>query len=255
MRLETYEFFFHPLSPSHETGTKVASVIVNVALTAITAGLYLLVFGAVRAIEACLTPKSDDQTEKAKKFIKKKGSSPQVKPSPTITHQPTAKPALGAFGEDSKKVAKVKVKQASHLVKLTALANKGQWQHLARHTAHVDSGFDWWMFPISRKSQHGTAWSVFPKDIQALKSDTEFMDSYRKGVKLVAKSWGWDLKTGVKVATGKWSGYQVRLGKMLTSLRLFGQDDLRRELLKHIQRDCQSTHFEGWIQNELSMIS
>jgi hypothetical protein len=66
----------------------------------------------------------------------------------------------------------------------------------------------------------------------------------------VAKSWGWDLETGQSVANEvqKWTGYQVRLGKMLDSLRLLGQDDLRRRLSNFLNHERITPTVEGWIR-------
>ncbi len=148
----------------------------------------------------------------------------------------------------------IKNKQQDHLRKLNTLAELGQWAHLQMHTAHPDSGFDWWMFPIDRASAgFGDQYRVNQGDIEALKEDPVFMKNYREGVSLVAKSWGWDLIRHKDVTNNaqKWTNYQVRLGKMLDSLRLFKQDDLRTALTDFIDRKNIRPSLEPWVQQLL----
>jgi hypothetical protein len=133
--------------------------------------------------------------------------------------------------------SRLKKKLIDHLAKLESLAQKGQWEHLQTHTSHPDSAFDWWMFPSDQASRgQGKRYTVNSSDILRLTSDPEFMHAYRKGVCLVAKSWGWDLehKRNVTTNTQCWTGYTIRLEKMLYSLRLFGQNDLRKTLSQFV---------------------
>ena len=204
MSISCCQFLFHPLHQDHSTATRVLSVITNIALTILTGGLYLFVVLAMRET------------------------------SPPI-------PALPATQVAPTHVAMIKEKQQNHLAKLKGLALRGQWEHLREHTRHPDSGFDWWMFPIDKDSNtHGPRYKVSAAEVALLRQDPLFMRNYREGVCLVAKAWGWNLETGAKVTNEKqrWVGYQVRLGKMLDSLRLFGQDDLRRLLIQFIRNDA-----------------
>jgi hypothetical protein len=152
------------------------------------------------------------------------------------------------------KIDTLKNKQQDHLIKLNTLARAGQWQHLQMHTDHPDSGFDWWMFPIDRASTgYGDQYRVSQSDIETLTKDPIFMNNYRNGVLLVAKSWGWDLQ-GRKDVTNtvqKWTNYQVRLGKMLDSLRLFEQEDLRIAITDFIDQKGIGPTLEPWIQRLL----
>ncbi len=50
--------------------------------------------------------------------------------------------------------------------------------------------YDWWAFPIADRSSHGTAYSVYDWEVDALKEDTEFMSNFKDGLKLLAESWG-----------------------------------------------------------------
>lgn len=145
-------------------------------------------------------------------------------------------------------------KQSIHLKKLHELAKSGGWVHLREHTSHPDSGFDWWMFPVDRPSQsYGNRFVIDAKDAKILQNNPCFIKNYRDGVVLVAKSWGWDLEThrSVKTAYQKWTGYQVRLGKMLGSLTLLGQDDLKKSLVAFLRKEGIIPSLQPWIQTLL----
>ncbi len=216
MKIDCYEFLFHPCAPNHSIHIQVLSIITNIALTALTGGIYLVIFGGVHWKERHWVPHP--------------------------THQ-------GFIGTQP-----LKIQQKTHLNQLRELANRGQWEHLQAHTHHPASGFDWWMFPTDRASHgYGNVYRVGFTEIRQLKQDQEFMNNYREGVILVAKSWGWDLE---EVSSKqplhpqqKWTGYQVRLGKMLHSLQLFGQDDLRAKLSQCLVRDGVQKDLEPWIQD------
>lgn len=226
MEIKAYNFFFHPLSKTHSKSTKACSIVTNVALSVFSGGIYLLVFGIVRASEKPLKIKH--------------------KITPAKTLKPSPKGFVGCPA--------LKNKQKEHLHKLKTLAAQGHWQHLQTHTAHPDSGFDWWMFPINRASAgFGDAYNIGERDIEALKNDPEFIKNYREGVILVAKSWGWDLENNRDVANNSqaWTGYQVRLGKMLQSLTLFGQKDLHNRLVGIINQKGIAPTLEPWIQGYL----
>lgn len=144
----------------------------------------------------------------------------------------------------------LKRKQSMHLAKLKVLAQQGHWEHLQTHTGHPDSGFDWWMFPIDRPSLgQGSSYEVTKYDVEVLKGDSEFMNNYREGVIIIAKSWGWDLAHHRDISSEKqrWTGYQVRLGKMLHSLKLFGQKDLHDSLRRFVEENKLVDSLESWI--------
>lgn len=58
-------FFFHPSTPTYSAEVQVASVVVNLALMVITAGVYLLVFAGMHANEVCQTPTNDASKSRA----------------------------------------------------------------------------------------------------------------------------------------------------------------------------------------------
>lgn len=213
-----YKFLFHPLHESHSPEVKRAAVITVTALTVLTLGGYLAVWGAVRLVEWYQNREN------------------RVSPAPTVP-------------VDSNTIDSDLIKQqAKSLEELKQKAKDNKWSYLNSGEGH----FDWWMFPIDRPSRgYRTKYCVGEKQIEKLKSNTEFMSSYREGVVLVAKSWGWDILQGKEVASPqvgqRWTGYQVRLGKMLHSLILFNQIDLLKGLRPFIEPKLSS--LDKWIQS------
>lgn len=255
MKIDGYNFFFHPLHESHSRKTQAFSVITTIALTLFSCGTYLLLFGGVHVVEGCRkTPPPPPEAP------------PPSGPAPTATPPPRAVPPppvvpdtstllqtlLRSFTRDDRFVGTeaLKAKLKSHLQKLQKFASEGKWQHLQTHTWNNDSGFDWWMFPSDTRSSKGNLYRVSAEDVAVLKADPEFMQAYRAGVILVAKSWGWDLENDRDItnASQKWARWTIRLEKMLYSLRLFGQDDLRKTLSKYVNTYNLLTKMEPWAQ-------
>ncbi len=171
----------------------------------------------------------DSDLDAARRDMADKNQRPETKKSDV---KPVRKSYPGFVG-----IKAFKAKQATELANLTRLANAGKWESLQTHSG---SGFDWWMFPLDFATAQHREYRVSASDIEELKEDEEFMASYRKGVILVARSWGWDIEKGEKIKDNpklKWVGYQVRLGKMLNSLQLFGQKDLHDNLVKLIKAE------------------
>ncbi len=114
----------------------------------------------------------------------------------------------------------LKQKQAEQLAAFERWAAHKNWQ--AIHNAH----YDWWMFPIDETSQHGDAYTVYAGDIAELKRDPEFVQSYLRGVELLAQAWGWDLANHTYIPNPvpgqAWSRWPIRLYKAGRSLQLFG---------------------------------
>jgi hypothetical protein len=73
--------------------------------------------------------------------------------------------------------------------------------------------------------------------VEELKKDAAFMANYRRAVFLVVQSWGWDLQNNKDIsnATQKWTGYSVRLWKMVESLKFFGEQELYVRVQKFIR--------------------
>ncbi len=225
MKIETYRNPFYPLHQDHSPLKKIYSLITIIVLTILTAGIYLLFFRAAH--------------------LTKQHQAAPVQLKNTI-NTPTRAGFIGIEG--------LKARQEEHLAKLNQFAEKKLWTHLQTHTNHPDSGFDWWMFPIDRKSAtHGTLYQITALEVAELKKDPVFMKNYREGVILIAQSWGWNLidRSDQTSDLQKWTNYQVRLGKMLDSLKLFGQNDLREALIYFIDLKNIRASLEPWVQNLL----
>ena len=126
------------------------------------------------------------------------------------------------FNTDSSFVGleRIKQAQAGQLVEFEAWAAQNLWNCF--HLNH----YDWWAFPINRRSAYGLAWTVYEGEIDALKQDPRFLQSYLRGVQLVAASWGWDLDRAAPIPDPRpgqsWHHWPVRLFKAALSLQLFG---------------------------------
>lgn len=114
---------------------------------------------------------------------------------------------------------------ARHGAQVTAFeawAAAGEWRRF--HQEH----YDWWAFPIDRPSSQGTRWVVNASEAAELRRDPVFWTQYRRGLKLVAASFGWDLAAAAPIAAPQpgqaWHDWPVRLHKMARSARLFGAD-------------------------------
>jgi len=228
MVVSSYNFFFHPFDQNHSSQAKILSMITNIALAIISRGFYVPIFAAIHLSERI--SKNSDSAQK----------------------QRIHDVVLAQSGGVDRKA--LKIKQKDHLSKLQTLADQGEWQALQEHTDHPDSAFDWWMFPIDRGSaSFGQKYQLTKDDVEALKQDPEFIQSYRRGIILVAKSWGWDLENKLDVTNRRqhWTGYQVRLGKMIHSMRLFNQDDLLHNLINFIDQKGLHPSLESWIQKML----
>lgn len=148
----------------------------------------------------------------------------------------------------------LKSKHRDQLSKFRQLTAQGEYQHLQRHTLHPWSGSDWWLFPTDRDSkQYNGAYKLDKIALETLSKDKDFIKDYREGVKLVASSWGWDLEnlTDQTDDHRKWVGYNVRLGKMLDSLKLFGQHDLHKNIVYFVKRHKIESSLDPWIQRLL----
>lgn len=140
----------------------------------------------------------------------------------------------------------LKEKQKQQLQQLEEWAAEGKWFNI--HNAH----YDWWMFPLHRPSSYNYEYSVTKEDVQRLKQDNEFMKNYRKGVTVVAKAWGWDIEKKQDLTQGDqaWDGYEIRLWKMLNSLKIFGETELRRRILHFTDEKVRFTWL-AWLRERL----
>ena len=125
-------------------------------------------------------------------------------------------------------IEKLKQKHAAQIADFERWAAQAEWERF--HTSH----YDWWAFPIDHPSSYGFMWVVYEGEAAALKSDPLFVETYRKGVALVAASWGWDVLGQCYLANPKpgqsWHQWPIRLYKMAQSVKLFGYEELFKSL-------------------------
>ena len=138
------------------------------------------------------------------------------------------------------------------LDKFEAWASRGEW--LLFHQAH----YDWWMFPIDRPSSYGFMWVVYEGDICELKKDAGFMQHFRRGLELVALSWGWDIQNATEISAPQshqlWHEWPVRLFKMALSAKLFGEIDAFESLKKYALLLMSRGHHMTFGGNDLSWL-
>jgi hypothetical protein len=102
------------------------------------------------------------------------------------------------------------------------------WASAKDWAAFHSNHYDWWTFPIDQPSAYGFKWVVYEGEIARLKEDAEFIQKYRRGLELLAASWGWDLQAQSCIVdplpAQSWHNWPIRLYKAAYSARLFGED-------------------------------
>ena len=73
--------------------------------------------------------------------------------------------------------------------------NFRHWAAQKEWISFHENHYDWWTFPINDKSSFGLTYTVFKEETDLLQTDSEFMNNFRDGLRLVALSWGWKLET------------------------------------------------------------
>lgn len=136
-------------------------------------------------------------------------SSQRVRPPRWSTHQPqqlSARAALHHFIE----------LQQTYLLKFRKYVAQRRYADL--HTEH----FDWWMFPIDDGSKPEFNLQS-DADVGKLRANTLWYSGYREAIKLCAMAWGWDIdrKCWNGLRGAQWTGWDIRLAKMIRSLWLF----------------------------------
>jgi hypothetical protein len=137
------------------------------------------------------------------------------------------------YNTDSSFVGIDKLKQTHQhqIEEFESWAAQNEWEKF--HYNH----YDWWVFPVDRRSAYGMMWVVFSGEIAVLKQDAQFMHSYSRGVILVAASWGWNLPAGAFVANPQpgqsWHNWPIRLYKAAQSAKLFGLEAYFDSLRKY----------------------
>lgn len=125
----------------------------------------------------------------------------------------------------------LKVRHAEQIDDFEGRARRGVWQEF--HSGH----YDWWAFPIHRRSSLGMRWVVYEGEILALKVDLCFGVRHRRGLELVALSWGWDVRRAGEISSPArnqcWQDWPVRLHKMTVSANLFGEIEIHDSLQEY----------------------
>lgn len=234
---DVYQFFFHPWSDEHSFETQIAATITDIALSILSGGLFLIPFLYFQWKDRDVKQmhNATAATKVASEILKSPNPPPVVRS--TNTHL-------------SSKARTVKEKQAWQLNQFEQWAASGQWSKI--HNAH----YDWWMYPIDQPSRgHGTTYQLNSREITELKADPEFMANYIRGVVLGAQAWGWDVLNVKPIdnptSDQKWQNWDVRLGKMADSLRLFGEEELRASMRQYVQKN--NILLQDWVYTSLEL--
>ena len=112
-----------------------------------------------------------------------------------------------------------------------------KWDENKQYDRFHHSHYDWWMFPNDRDSWgQGRKYAVFQEDINDLLKLDGYAESYKLGTRLVLRSWGWNMDKKEFIQNGtsdqKWTGYNVRLLKMLYSSIILKQWDVYQSVYK-----------------------
>lgn len=254
-----YSFFFHPLSAEHSSLTQVLSTTTVIALSILTSGIFLVVFGFINLKNYQIYQIQEESSKISQIRSSKLYDSSSViipKTAPYADFRVNNNRASNPSHVDQNKINHLKLKHHEQIRLFKLWANQNNWKMFTPQYSH----YDWWAFPINRSSVgQGEKYAVNEAEIELLKSDAEFMKDYRSGVQLVVQSWGWDLarKQPVqdKLASQIWSGYGVRLGKIADSLYVFGEKELYLNLQEFFRNVCQSKinqfPIESWVIENL----
>jgi len=120
----------------------------------------------------------------------------------------------------------IKVQQ-KQLNKFRNWASRNSWEKI--HHDH----YDWYMFPIEDGSQY--QYNVLEEDVKELLADSTWLAGFKEAVQLVAKAWGWDIDASMPIeGEGMgWTGWDVRLAKVIRSLWIFGLEDYKESMQKY----------------------
>lgn len=134
---------------------------------------------------------------------------------------------------------------ARHAEQVLAFA---QWAQARDWDAFHTNHYDWWAFPVNRRSSFGDQYKVTPEALHALRADSVFLARWQEGVALVCLSWGWLITQQQYVAQPdpgqRWAHWPVRLYKMALSAQLLGCGETYRSLC-NLAKDlsCQGEVF------------
>ncbi len=130
-------------------------------------------------------------------------------------------------------------KQAAQLREFESWAKEGRWEEFSHQH------YDWWMFPIDRRSRgYGGMYTVHENQVKALQRRPRFMDNYKRGVALLLYSWGWHPSRN-QLFVNRFDNNLVRLGKVLQSLDLFGEKQLFESAQEFAKQVMDVKHLSG----------
>ena len=222
-----YNFFIQFLERS--SPKKIVSIVTVIALSIFAGGIFARNFIFANWQDYRISvKKTDPKVNKATSPVLGKIRTSRM----TVSMKNHSIVQLKKIDVDKAKVERIKKKQFEQLKNFEKWAQANTWDFI--HKAH----YDWWMFPVERPSSgYGIQYVVGKGEVEAFKADATFMNNYRRGVVLVVQAWGWDLEKGQAISAfnsdikgQKWTGYGVRLAKMSDSLRLFGEEELHKQL-------------------------
>lgn len=254
MIISPYRFFFHPLSPEHNSSTKILSVITVVALTILTFPVFAIIFVGVNLIDRVqVTPPHRYRLASCSVLKDQFPLKPVIHLQSSALSVPENVDLVSQLPTSlkGKKTEEIKQLQTWQLQRFNKWAKEGDWKSI--HDAH----FDWWMFPLDRSSQgYGDRFKLESHDIEVLKKDPVFIHNLREGSIRVLEAWGWDLQKGSdidsrKISEGQsWSHWPVRLAKIADSLKLFEQHDLFNNSVPFYEKVAPTfMDSDQWIHN------
>lgn len=129
---------------------------------------------------------------------------------------------------DQAKVDDILDNQAQTVGDMAYWVRSYDWDSMSGPKEH----FDWWMFPVGKSSNtYGDRFTVNRQIVNQLKKDPVFMENYRKSVRWVMRSWGWDVERNQSANNGRhWTNYPIRLVKIAQSLELFEENSLLKSV-------------------------
>lgn len=109
-----------------------------------------------------------------------------------------------------------------------------RWAAMGDWYAFHENHYDWWAYPVNRRSGYGERYKMTPEAVEALQHDSTFLALWRRGVELGCLAWGWSLAEGRYIDHPQpqqaWAQWPVRLYKMAVSAKVLYQPDVWGQL-------------------------
>lgn len=127
-----------------------------------------------------------------------------------------------------------------------------RWAAACDWYAFHENHYDWWAYPVNRRSGYGDRYKLTPEAVEALQHDGAFLTLWRRGVALGCLAWGWSLAEGRYIdhpqAGQAWANWPVRLYKMAVSARVLNQPavvDQLRTLAEDLRAKGEVFMYDG----------